>query len=67
MFKVGAISLAGFDGFKEDLRLNYVDKSFDLYSDFEYLSTLNGLLAEKIKEFSKDMDIDFLTRSMYED
>jgi len=67
MFNVGPISLAGFDGFKEDLQLNYVDKSFDLYSDFEYLSALNGLLTEKIKEFSKDMSIDFLTRSIYED
>jgi len=66
MLNVRSISLAGFDGFKEDLRSNYVDKSFDLYSDFAYLSALNVALTEKIKEYRKDIDVKFITRSLYE-
>jgi len=67
MFNVQSISLAGFDGYKEDLQTNYVDKSFDLYSDFEHLLTLNKLLTKKIKEYRNDVDIKFLTESVYED
>ena len=63
----GTISLAGFDGFKESVEKNYVDKSFDLNKGFGYLSTLNRLLTKKIKEYRKDMNIEFITRSMYED
>jgi len=65
-FGVDSVSLAGFDGFKEDMRANYVDKTFDLHSDFEYLLKLNETHAEKIKEFRKEMKIEFLTRSLYE-
>ena len=64
---VGLISLAGFDGFREEAEANYIDKSFDLCKDFEYLSALNRLLTNKLKEYRKDMDIEFLTRSIYED
>ncbi|MDR0777957.1 MAG: aldolase catalytic domain-containing protein [Methanomassiliicoccaceae archaeon] len=64
---INSVSLAGFDGFKEKVEMNYIDKSFDLFKDFEYLSAVNRLLTKKLKEYRKDMDIVFLTRSMYED
>ena len=58
-------SLAGFDGFSESSDTNYVDKSFDLSKSFEYLSAVNRLLTKKIKEYRKDMNIVFLTDSIY--
>jgi 4-hydroxy 2-oxovalerate aldolase len=64
---VGSISLAGFDGFTEKVELNYIDKSFDLSKNFDYLSALNRLLKKKMKEYRKDLNIVFLTKSMYED
>ncbi|MCL2143083.1 MAG: aldolase catalytic domain-containing protein [Methanomassiliicoccaceae archaeon] len=67
MIGAGSVSLAGFDGFREDAEKNYVDKCFDLHKDFGYLSTLNRLLTCKLKEYRKDMDIGFLTGSIYED
>jgi len=66
MTGAGSVSLAGFDGFKEDAEKNYVDKIFDLHKDFGYLSALNRLLTDKIRECRKDMDIGFITASVYE-
>lgn len=62
---VGSVTLAGFDGFKRNVEDNYVDSSFDLSKEYSYLSTVNRLLKRKIKAFSKDMDIRFLTESIY--
>ena len=63
---VHRVSLAGFDGFKKNSEKNYVDKSFDLSKNFDYLSAVNRLLTKKLKEYRKDMDIVFLTESIYE-
>jgi Isopropylmalate/homocitrate/citramalate synthases len=64
---VDVVYLAGFDGFREKAEKNYVDGSFDLSKTFNYLSIVNRLLAKKIKEYRKDLEIVFLTSSMYED
>jgi len=66
--KVGvhSASLAGFDGFRKETR-NYVDSHFDLSKSFDYLSAVNSLLTRKIKEYRKDMNISFLTKSIYEE
>ena len=64
---VDVVYLAGFDGFKEKAERNYVDRSFDLSKNFDYLSMVNKLLAKKIKEYRKGMEIVFLTSSIYED
>ena len=63
---VGSISLAGFDGFTDDLEKNYIDKSFDLSKQYPYLSVVNERLTEKIKEYRNSMDIRFLTKSLYD-
>ena len=64
---VHTVSLAGFDGFTEKADTNYVDKSFDLAKNFNYLSAVNTLLKKKLKEYCSDLNISFLTRSMYAD
>jgi 4-hydroxy 2-oxovalerate aldolase len=67
--KVGvrSVSLAGFDGFTEKAETNYVDKSLDLSKNFDYLSAVNTLLKKKLRKYRGDMEITFLTRSVYED
>jgi 4-hydroxy 2-oxovalerate aldolase len=66
--KVGvrSVSLAGFDGFTDRSEMNYIDKSFDLAKNFDYLSAVNVLLTKKLKEYREDLSIEFLTRSVYE-
>lgn len=64
---VNKVSLAGFDGFRGKVEMNYVNKSFDLLKDYDYLSAVNRLLTKKIKEYRKEMDIIFLTDSIYEE
>ena len=64
---VDVVYLAGFDGFREKAEKNYVDGSFDLSKTFDYLSMVNRLLTKKIKEYRKELDIVFLTSSIYED
>ena len=63
---VKSIALAGFDGFSDNNEDNYIDESFNMYKDHSYLSAVNQHLTEKIKEFSKTMDIIFITPSKYE-
>lgn len=63
---VKSIALAGFDGFSDNNEDNYIDESFNMYKDHSYLSAVNQRLTEKIKEFSKTMDIIFITPSKYE-
>jgi len=67
--KVGTrrVSLAGFDGFADKAETNYVEKGMDLSKNYDYLSAVNALLKKKLKEYGGDMDIKFLTRSVYED
>ena len=64
---VRSVSLAGFDGFSEKAEMNYVDKGLDLSKNFDYLSAVNALLKKKLKEYRGDLNITFLTRSLYED
>lgn len=67
--KVGIteVSLAGFDGFKNDIDKNYIDSSFKLSDDFGYLSAVNERLTKKIVEYRKTMKINFVTESIYDD
>ena len=58
--------LAGFDGFKSNLKENYVDVNFDLSKDFEYLSSVNRSMSVMIADYRKEMSITFLTESLYD-
>lgn len=63
--KVRKVTLAGFDGFKENLNENYVDSSLELPRDFTYLSSVNDCLTKKIQQFRRSLDLNFLTDSIY--
>ena len=60
------LTLAGFDGFKDDPSENYVDVNFDFSKDFDYLSSVNRSLTVMISDYKKDMSIEFLTDSLYD-
>ena len=45
---------------------NYVDVNFDFSKDFEYLSSVNKSMTVMISDFRKDMNITFLTDSLYD-
>ena len=66
--KVGVkdLTLAGFDGFKDKPEENYVDVNFDFSKDFEYLSSVNKSMTVMISDFRKEMNITFLTDSLYD-
>ena len=65
--KIGVISLtlAGFDGFTNNPEDNYVDAYFDFSKDYEYLSSVNKSMSLMISDYRKEMNITFLTKSLY--
>lgn len=65
--KIGVknLTLAGFDGFRDNPAENYVDADFDFSKDYEYLSSVNKSMSVMIADFSKEMSITFLTASLY--
>ena len=64
---VKSVSLAGFDGFSYDVRHNYY--SSDLLNNVEISSLENKTkhIREQIKNLKKDMEINFITKSQYEE
>ena len=66
--KIGVVNLtlAGFDGFKDNPEENYVDTNFDFSKDYEYLSSVNKSMSVMISDYRKNMNITFLTDSLYD-
>lgn len=62
---VKKIYLAGFDGFKNTD--NFISDKYDYSSDIEDIKKKNKLIKEQIKGLKRDLDINFLTESLYED
>ncbi len=63
---VGGVSLAGFDGFGDDSQNNYIDSNFDLSRSVEYLRSVNECMKKMIKDIRAEMDIEFVTKSLYQ-
>lgn len=59
------VYLAGFDGFNKD-NGNYYNSSYSFAGNEEYKIASNQTTAEGIKLFAKDMNIHFITSSLYE-
>ena len=62
----GSVSLAGFDGFTDNMTKNYADSNYILHRDYSYLNTVNERLRDKIKEYRNKMNITFITPSLYD-
>ena len=68
LLKIGvhSVSLAGFDGFTDNMTKNYADSNYILHRDYSYLNTVNERLRDKIKEYRDKMNITFITPSLYD-
>lgn len=64
--KVGVkeVKLAGFDGYKVD-ESNYYRKGYELSSDNHLKVLRNRQMSEALNRFTKDIKIQFLTKSLY--
>ncbi len=59
------IRLAGFDGFNENLRENYVQDQMMTPLDLERVVELNEAISNRLKEIMSQIDLDFITETWY--
>ena len=66
--KIGVkdITLAGFDGFRNNPEENYVDSNFDFSKDYDYLTSVNKSMSVLISDYRKEVKVTFLTESLYD-
>jgi 4-hydroxy 2-oxovalerate aldolase len=62
---VGSILMAGFDGFSAKAEENFYDSSMNMNVEQERLLKINVATAEKIKQLSAQIKLEFLTDSVY--
>lgn len=67
MTGVKAVSAAGFDGFSPQMADNYYDQYLDFETDYSMLAQVNEAVRRRVAEMRPDMEIRFLTKSLYED
>lgn len=58
------VSIAGFDGFSDELKGNYVDNYLS-YNSNKNTQKQNILITEAVKQVSNDIELNFITKSMY--
>lgn len=64
---VNKVTLAGFDGYKENTDDNYYDSDLKLHMSEEDVVEKQDRFKNQLLEFGKDIEIEFLTSSFYED
>ena len=62
---IRTLTMAGFDGFGEDVTNNYINPSYERDNPYDYFKKVNSLLKDKIREFSRRIPVKFITRSRY--
>ena len=69
MKKAGAkrLLLAGFDGFSMDVRNNYYDNAFTVDVEAEDLGEMTLAIKRKLGQLKNQLDLEFLTESMYKE
>lgn len=63
-FKVKKVMLAGFDGFSSNSS-DYYDVAKAFAGNEEYKSNMNSVVSENIAKISRDLNIEFITPSLY--
>lgn len=64
--KINKVFLAGFDGFKQEQVENFYDDKLLYLIDKNKINELNDTLTKYINLYKKDIDIEFITKSIYE-
>ncbi len=62
---VETIVLAGFDGFSEDRAKNFYERTMDVDMESERVHRVNIAMSEKIQQFKKQINMQFLTQTKY--
>ena len=65
--RVKEVSIAGFDGFKKNYLDNYCDKRFLHQEEEKTVRKKNMQMKELIKSMRKEMKINFVTHSKYDE
>ena len=67
MKKIGVkeVVLAGFDGFSQNQNENFYDNSMSMNVESERLMRMNAATSKKLKQLKSQIDISFLTDSVY--
>lgn len=66
MHGVNKVTLAGCDGFSEKGLSSYYSEYLELSEDYEQLIKINANVKERIQKMKENMEISFLTSSIYE-
>lgn len=61
----GKILLAGFDGYSVDPESNFADKGMSFYTEKAVFEAMNNGMTEALREFKKQINIDFVTTPKY--
>lgn len=61
---VKKVSLAGFDGYKENVQ-NYTDPSYNFAGNEEYKISNNAIIAESLRKIGEELTIEFITETLY--
>jgi hypothetical protein len=59
-----AVNIAGLDGHSGDI--DYYDKDLKVISDSKWFEDMNFAVGDAIEEYAKQMDVKFITPSIYE-
>lgn len=67
--KIGAkdFLLAGFDGFSQNIKDNFFEESLQLDVDGERLARMNLAMSDKIAQLRKQINIEFMAQSTYDE
>ena len=63
--EVKHIALAGFDGYTGDTQSNYINPNMEYNFDNTQAEAINEYVAEILKQMKKDIDLEFITDSLY--
>lgn len=65
--KIGVreVVLAGFDGFSQNENENFYDNSMAMSVESERLMRMNTATSKKLKQLKSQIDVSFLTDSVY--
>lgn len=63
-FKVNKVTLAGFDGYKENIQ-NYLEPAYNLAGNEKYKISNNAAIATALKKMQDEIEIIFLTETLY--
>ena len=63
--KVSKIYLAGFDGYAHDVRENYSEEELEFISKNSVLDAMNTGMSKVLKNYRKEIEIEFLTTPRY--